>query len=272
MNDPDPLKLECLEGFDHGRFGVACRTIQVLLGYGYVDRAVECLRQFAVESRRRAATPQTPLVDVVPVRVANSLEQIGITTLAAFLRASDQQLWSVPNIGEGCIRLREQLRRELQTGELMAGEPVDDLSLDFLKDECPQEVLDFVERNRQVSSASVSVLDALKVIADRGAEAVSEIDSKIADLQAEIDQLKKMRSLLGGKTNPRERGEYKPMQLTDEHVETADKMHKVLTDARAALPPAQIASKIGQHFALVGRIAKADSRFMRYSDGRIGLA
>lgn len=265
MTDPDPLKLECLAGFDHGRFGVACRAMQVLLAYGYVDRAVDCLRQFAVQSRRQVATPQTPLVDVVPVRLANALEELGVTTLAAFLRCGDRQLEGVANVGSGAIRLREQLRSELLTGELRAGEEVDDLSFDFLTDEYPEEVLKFIERKTEVSATEVTVLDALKVIAERGSEAVEQIDVKIEQLQSEIDQLKKMRALLGPK-------ETRTLKLTAEHLKVADRIESVLKANAAAMMPKHLAAKCGLHYAIVGRIARADRRFMRYDDGRIGLA
>lgn len=121
MDNLNPNGLECLEDFDHGKFGVLARKLQLLLATGQTERAVEEVRQFALETRRRPATMQSQLVDVVPVRLANALHLIGVQTVAAFLRCTDAQLMGVPNVGELAVLIRERVARELATGRLLEG-------------------------------------------------------------------------------------------------------------------------------------------------------
>jgi hypothetical protein len=262
----DPLELECLQGFDHARFGVLARSLQVLLGHGAVDYAIDAVRQFAQATRRQPASLGSQLVDVLPVRIANALEEIGCTTAAAFLKLSDGEICSVPGLGEQTIAMREQLRLEIASGvrlEECGGD--EELEFDFLAD-CPREVLDYVEgRMSQSDTKEVSVLDALKVIAERGTEAVAAIDRKLIELEAEVASLKKMKAMLMPAT-PR-----KPARLADKYIPIADGMFEHLKGGVSAMP-GKIAVQVQSSAIIVGKIAKEDKRFMRYSDGRIGLA
>ena len=266
MDPKNPLELECLQGFDHSRFGVLARALQVLLGHGAVDYAVAAVRQFAQQTRRRVATPSSQLVDVISIRTANALEQIGCTTVAAFLMLQDAEVLAVPNVGERVLADREQLRRELAAGVRLEEYGSDeDLAFDFFAADVPRDVLDYVEGRMNQSLQNVSVMDALRVLAERGNEAAREIDVKIASLNAEIAQLKKMRSMLGVKAVR------KPTELSDKYKPIADAMAKVLVDGVSDMP-GKIAPKVNASPIIVGKIAKEDSRFMRCEDGRICLA
>jgi hypothetical protein len=264
--EPNPLDLECLRDFDHARFGVLARSLQVLLGRGALDYAIAAVREFARQTRRRVATPASQLVDVLPLRLANALETIGCTTLSAFLQLQDAEVLSTPNVDGGALVIREQLRRELAAGELLevcGGD--EELAFDFFADTVPQCVLDYVEGRMNQSVANVSVLDALKILSERGDEAVREIDSKIAALQSEMDQLNKMRSMLVPKAKRR-------FKLPEKYKPLSDAMAEMLRGEKESLRPKVLATRLKSSGIVIGKIAANDSRFMRYDDGRIGLA
>jgi hypothetical protein len=182
------------------------------------------------------------------------------------LKLRDAEILAVPNLGERVIEIREQLRRELAAGvrlEECGGD--EELEFDWLADDVPREVLDFVEgRMIQPEGKQVSVMDALKVISERGMEAAMEIDRKLIALEAEIASLKKMKAML---LPPAPR---KPMRLPESAAPVASAMLKALVGK--TLKPSEIASEVKSTAIMVGKIAKNDSRFMRYSDGRIGIA
>jgi len=264
--NPNPLDLECLRDFDHARFGVLARSLQILLAHGAMDYAIAAVRQFAVQTRRRVATPASQLVDVVPVRLANSLETIGCTTLSAFLKLRDVEVLSTPDVDVGALAIREQLRRELAAGRLLEACGGDEeLAFDFLADSVPHNVLDYVEGRMNQSVTNVSVLDALKVLSERGDEAVREIDSKIAALRSEMDQLNKMRSMLAPKVK-------RKMKLPEKYKPLSDAMAVLLRGEKESLRPKDLATRLKSSGIVIGKIAANDSRFMRYDDGRIGLA
>lgn len=260
------MELECLQGFDHARFGVLARSLQVLLGRGALDHAIFAVRQFAVQTRRRVATPASQLVDVVPVRLANALEEIGVTTVAAFLRMRDAELFSVANVADAALAVRERLRQELAAGKLLEACGGDEeLAFDWFADYVPRGVLDYVDGIMNQSTVNVSVMDALKVLSERGPEAVREIDTKLASLRVEIDQLKQMRSMLAPK-------EKRKMKLPDKYKQLGDAIAEMLKSEKEALRPKVIAARLHSSGIVVGKIAANDARFMRYDDGRIGLA
>jgi hypothetical protein len=263
--EPNPLDLECLRDFDHARFGVLARSLQVLLGRGALDYAIAAVREFARQTRRRVATSASQLVDVLPLRLANALETIGCTTLSAFLQLQDAEVLSTPNVDGGALVIREQLRRELAAGKLLESCVGEELAFDFFADTVPQCVLDYVEGRMNQSVANVSVLDALKVLSERGDEAVREIDSKIAALQSEMDQLNKMRSMLVPKVK-------RKIKLPEKYKPLSDAMAEMLRGEKESLRPKVLATRLKSSGIVIGKIAANDSRFMRYDDGRIGLA
>jgi uncharacterized small protein (DUF1192 family) len=255
--EPNPLDLECLRDFDHARFGVLARSLQVLLGRGALDYAIAAVREFARQTRRRVATPASQLVDVLPLRLANALETIGCTTLSAFLQLQDAEVLSTPNVDGGALVIREQLRRELAAGKLLESCVGEELAFDFFADTVPQCVLDYVEGRMNQSVANVSVLDALKILSERGDEAVREIDSKIAALQSEMDQLTKAK---------------RRFKLPEKYKPLSDAMAEMLRGEKESLRPKVLATRLKSSGIVIGKIAANDSRFMRYDDGRIGLA
>jgi hypothetical protein len=258
----NPLGLECLSGFDHQRFGVLARALQVLLAHGAIEYAVSSVRQFAAQTRSTPATQSSPLVEVVGVRLANAMEQVGCTTVGAFTRMADAEILSVPNVGEGAIAIRDRLRCELASGEL-ASQDFEELEFDFLDWRYPHEVLKFSEVAMSLGSANISVMDALKVLSKRREEGTREIDSQIARLESEINSLKQMRKLLGGKNK-------KAKSLSSDLQKVASRMADALVGK--AMKPGEIAGLLGSTAIQIGKIAANDARFKRNDDGRIVLA
>lgn len=263
----NPMDLECLRDFDHQRFGVLARALQVLLAHGALDYAIAAVRQFAAQTRRVPATRATQLIDVVGVRIANALEDIGCTTVGAFVRMCDGQILAVPNLGDGVVAIRDRLILELQRGELvedLCAGGAEGLEFDFLDAEVPRELVQFSEGVMSTGvSSNVSVFDALRVLSERREEAAREIEAKIIALEDEISSLKQMQKLLGGKTK-------KQRKLPGDLVKVAASMAEVLVGK--ALKPGEIAGMIGSTPIQIGKIAANDERFKRNSDGRIALA
>lgn len=272
MDARNPLDLECLKGFDHDRFGVLARSLQVLLAHGAMDYAIAAVRQFAVQTRLVPATMESQLVDVVGVRLANALEGVGCTTVAAFLHMADWAITRIPNVGEGAVATRDRLRAELGTGRVLEEWDSDGLEFDFLAAEFPREVIQFVERdmsagmNSSVSqpAGQLNVFEALKLLSNNRNAAAREIETRIVALEDEIDSLKAMLKLLGKKKAK----QAKPLAGDMARVATA--MLSLLVDK--AMKPGEIASEIGSTAIQVGKVAANDARFKRHADGRIALA
>lgn len=273
---PEP---DCLVGFDHARFGVLARSLQVLLAHNAVEHAHMAVRGFAQQAHKRKATRQSLLVDLMPLRYANALEDVGCVTLQAFLAMSNRDIECIPECGEWVISQRDRMRGLLQSGELyeVCGDD-EDLYYDFREgDKLPSSLQRFTEGARMSNGMgsisdrrNVSVMDALLVISERKDEACREIDAKLDALTKEIRELKQLKSMLVGKQT-------KVRALSDTHKVIADLMFKSLRTATSSLKPAEIANlvtspKQAVTAIIVGKIVKNDKRFVRWSDGRISLA
>lgn len=274
----DEQELDCLKGFDHARFGVLARTLQILFAYDQIEHACRAVRQFGQQTRKKVASPSSQLIDVIPVKIANALEECAeVTTVHAFLAMSEKQIRKIPSCGDGVVELQSSLRKELATGELMevcGGD--EELYFEFKpEDRLPVAVEEFVRSipmHSGVREQPISVMDALKVLAERGEEAAREIDVKIAEHKKQIAELKRMRSMLGGTKKQRAQ---KP--LSDELKRLGDSMHNILRGESVGLRPSVLASKLTTPKnrvapVQIGMVAARDSRFMRYDDGTIGLA
>lgn len=80
------------ETFDHQRWSVACREMQVRIVRGDTAKAHDVLDAFTRFTGYTKATLASSVGSVLPVRIANELEDAGYTKLQAIDRVSDAQL------------------------------------------------------------------------------------------------------------------------------------------------------------------------------------
>jgi hypothetical protein len=252
---------ELLLDWDRTAFGIACRKIEILLLHGENEKAIGVLRGVICRQSRALPTILSPLGDVLPLRIANLLEDGGYQTLWALQRATDAELLAVPNIGLCAVDL---IRKTVAC--VVAGRPLpaaDDLS--DLEPDWDLPVLFQTEGDRIVSQ----IEEALKVLLESGDGAVKEIDAKISRLTSEIENLKRMRKLLSPMA-PNSR--LKTHSAKADWAELSKTIAEVIRE-KGPLRAKEIGTLIGADYAHVGRIARQFPDVLtRTPDGLIALA
>lgn len=197
---------QLLDGFDHQRWSIACREMQIRLVRGDAITAHEVLDRFARFTGYTVATLQSATAAVLPMRVATSLEHAGYANLQSIDRASDHEiLRNTNNIGPSYLAEIRQCIDRVKRGEVLEQFEEDN---ELLDEAC------FIRRlpttcnchNNQVNmstatqSNSDQVLAALELLSSSPDTAAEVLDARISQLQAEVKRLRTMRKLLGKTT------------------------------------------------------------------------
>lgn len=243
------LSLEdLLAGWDRAAFGITMRTIEILILRGDHARAIDVLRSHIRCKSPAIPSMQSPLSDVLPIRIANILEDAGYTTLTACHHATDAQLLQLDNLGQTSLELIRETVRCVESDRTPPH--IDDLS--DLEPDWPAPTVDAGFHFQTEGERTVSKIEeALRVLLDSGETAIDEIDAKIVKLTGEIDNLKRMRKLLAPGTPSKAR--------TGPGKSDWAAMSQAIADVvreRGPLRAKAIAEIIGADYAHVGRITK----------------
>jgi hypothetical protein len=211
---------ELMARWNRDSFGVFCRTLEVLLIRGHNAAGKRLLQQFSGWTDPNPVSLASHVADVLPIRIANALESVGLLTLVASDKATDMELLRIDQIGVGgvqviraaCAAARAGQRLERYVLEHEASLAPDwevdrDLAIAMggsctcqgVESEEVTAGTEATERRAIVAADKTDIsgaLAALAVLMENPTAAVAQIDSEIESLNAEIDALKRQRDLL----------------------------------------------------------------------------
>jgi hypothetical protein len=245
--------------FDYQRWTIYCRMMLLRIARGEFEGAHAALRDFCRGPWKRIARVDSHIAAVLPVRIANALEDGGYDTIDSVRLEDDETLLELPNMGERTVReIRERIEQVL-TGNLLENYFDDELQVDW--DLClrvgPGGSAGVLDCTCHIEKAKpMSVLEKIAALSDP--KLVAEIDSEIAEHESAITKLRTARKMVCGSASRRAT---KPLDA--EKLALADKMVGVLQKAKQGLTPSELAKRAGTNHFLVGKIAKADTRFTR---------
>jgi len=276
--------------WDREAYLVVMRRIEILLLNNLQDKAVSVLRQFVGWSRPEAVSLASPVQDVLPVRVARSLEESGYDTLAAADGATDSELMALRNIGSKTIRLIRAAADAARCGQRLpeyisdrASElrPEFEIDWDYFQQFAPrwnELLLEFMKQQPQFESRktmSVSTetnppnpLATLLKSMEQPEATVAQIDKEITQKETELANLKRLRKLLVPASAPRSD---RPTRSTSDWTEFEQQIIAVVA-ASGPLRPKDIHQQTGLDTGHIGRIAKASALLTRLPDGKIAAA
>ena len=179
--------------------------------------------------------------------------------MSAVKHATDEELRSIPGIGQDTVRHIRQVFSRLDEGFLS---PFAD-DHDLLDEQC------FIDRNFLKSIKGVSpmatnseqVLQSLEILSSSSDTVVEVIDAKIAKLEAELEQLQRLRKL-SSPTTTRNRKPQKP------YVNSSME-NRIIECIRAdgPLQSSVLAGKLGTCLSVVGRVVAASGSLAK--DGKL---
>ena len=271
--------------WDRQAYLVVMRRIEILLMNNLQEKAVSVLRQFIAWSRPEPVSLSSPVGDVLPARIANSLEESGYDTLAAAAGATDSELLRLRIIGSTTVRLiraaadaarkGQRLPEYIQdrASELRPEFEIDwdyfqqfepqwnDLLLEYIDQSLPKESP--MEKTTAVSAETNSLNLLLKSI-ESPEQTIAQLDVEIIKRQADLDNLRRLRRVLAVQSKPKWEGTPKNSEESEQ---------KILA-AVAAEPKTckQIQAATGLDYAYVGRIAARSDKLTRLPDGKIAAA
>jgi hypothetical protein len=222
---------DLLKDWDRVAFGIACRKMEVLILKGQNTLAREVFESIMRRESRERPTIDSPVGFVLPVRLANPLENAGYKTLSAVRAAKDEDLLNLPNFGLSSVDLvRETIAAVIACKPLPEADDFTDLEPEWELDEaaiavgnacralpagdacraspvgddcraspiptCDSRHESPTNQNGEIKTMSMKLHAALNDLLEAGEEAVSEIDAKIEKLTKQIAQLKQVRKLL----------------------------------------------------------------------------
>lgn len=131
--------LEANERFDHVKYGVACREIQVMIVNGNHDAAMALLKRFIRECQIKKAKLDTPIALVAPPRISRPLFDRGIRTIGDIEKLEDADFLVMRNFGRKSLDACRRLVVEAKAGTLMIDPKAND------DDQCNDLELDYPE-------------------------------------------------------------------------------------------------------------------------------
>lgn len=214
---------ELLAQWDSARWSVACREMQIRIGHGCFEAAHRVLSHFCRDSQPDFATLDSHVATVLPVRIANMLEEAGFATLRAVDNELDATLMAISNFGNVSIGLCRKTIAAVRAGTVPEICPDDDYD-ELIDTEHSYHLRTFNNlthlrnsnqpREQRVMSTSERIKEAMSLLMSDTGQALAVINKEIDDHEAEITRLKQMRKFLGGEPTktykPREKGELTP--------------------------------------------------------------
>jgi hypothetical protein len=285
---------DLLKDWDRVAFGIACRKMEVLILKGQNTLAREVFESIMRRESRERPTIDSPVGFVLPVRLANPLDNAGYRTLSAVRAAKDEDLLNLPNFGLSSVDLvRETIAAVIACKPLPEAEDFTDLEPEWELDKAELAVGDAcraspiptcdsrhespTNQNGGIKTMSMKLHAALNDLLEAGEEAVSEIDAKIEKLTKQIAQLKQVRKLLDPTPvarNVRQHagsGESKQPYGGGKVDGAVDRICDLIA-TEGPLSCKEIGEKLDLDFAWVGRIVKrTPDRLVKLVDGAIDL-
>lgn len=217
---------ELLAQWDSARWSVACREMQIRIGRGCFEAAHRVLSHFCRDSQPDFATLDSHVATVLPVRIANALEEAGFATLRSVDNELDSSLMTIPNFGDVSIGLCRKTIAAVRAGTVPEICPDDDYD-ELIDSEHSYHLRTFNNfthlrnsvttnqpRGQRAMATSERIKEAMSLLMADPGEALNVINKEIGDHEAEITRLKQMRKFLGGEPvstrKTRESGELTP--------------------------------------------------------------
>jgi hypothetical protein len=248
--------------FDYQRWTITCRMMLMRIARGEYEGAHAALRCFCKQPWRVIATTKSPLAAVLPVRIANALEDSGYDDVDSIRLEDDPTLLEIANFGEQALRECRDVVDRVLAGTVLESYFEDELQTDW--DLCVQ-----LGPGGPIASGEciqckegkniVSVLEQLEQLSE--GKTLDLIDGEIAELSDKIDRLRSARRLLA-KLNgapTASRSSAKPKVNSND---LADAMLAILKEY-GPLKPSDLATRVGTTAITAGKISKADARFAR---------
>lgn len=270
-----------LENWDRSAFIAFMRRIEILLMQNLHHQAMQAFRMFVAWTRPEPPTMDSAVHDVLPLRIANKLEEYGYETLRAACMATPQELQRIDNVGEKSIEVIRIAARAAQQGkrlpEVVAQwaaelQPEFEIDWEYFAQFEPKwnSILTYINTDPErqtmsnVSTETAPLNNQLSILLksiESPEQTVAQIDAEIAKREAELGKLKKLRKLLGAK----------PTVGNSEAV--ADIEAKIVEAVKdGPLKPKDIKKLIRVDAAHIGRIVARSSLLVKLTDGRIKIA
>jgi hypothetical protein len=257
---------ELLAQWDSARWSVACREMQIRISRGAFEAAHRVLSHFCRDTQPDFATLDSHVASVLPVRIANILEEAGYTTLRSVDNELDATLLRIENFGEVSVNHCRKTIAAVRAGTVPEICPDDDYD-ELIDSEHSYHLRTFNNyrpsisqpTEQRVMAASDRIKEAMTILmADTGG-AIEILDKDIAHHEAEIVRLKSMRKLLGG-SEPKVRNS----ELTPRLAELEARAFEVVYLARGDTSVSDLAKRLGASVLAVG-MAVARSKRLRKS-------
>lgn len=285
---------ELLERWNRDGFGVFCRTLEVLLIRGHNAAAMRLLQSFSGWTDPNPVSLASHVADVLPIRIANALESVGVLTLGAADKATDLELLKIDQIGEygvqairaacAAARAGQRLERYVLEHEpsLAPDWEVDrDLAIAMCGGCTCQGVetgevtagTEVTKRRRIVATDKTDIsgaLAALAVLMENPTAAVAQIDAEIESLSAEIAALKRQRDLLMPPVR-KVRDASKTGRLTNNVPELIDKLVTALESAGESMRPKDLSERTGIPYCTIGKIVQQSEGRLKTTGKHVAL-
>ena len=217
---------ELLAQWDSARWSVACREMQIRIGHGCFEAAHRVLSHFCRDSQPDFATMDSHVATVLPVRIANAIEEAGFATLRSVDNELDSTLLAIPNFGDVSIGICRKTIAAVRAGTVPEICPDDDY--DELIDtehsyhlrtfnnftHLRNSVITNQPKEQRPMATSERIKEAMSLLMADPGEALAVVNKEIGHHESEIVLLKQMRKFLGGEPTKtrktRESGELTP--------------------------------------------------------------
>jgi hypothetical protein len=271
IDDLDP-------NWDREPFGLFARRLEILLMRGMIGVAHRALDGFICLDRPDPPSLGSSVVTVLPVRVADKLEQAGYLTVACLQAATDGELLAISTIGWKQLDLIRTVVRAVKTGEPLGRvvhkdepdlRPEWDIDWEYLavcdsqtrqcmcsqvdQPSCGdhQSNLGGKVRMNEFSGKLSAALDLL----DGDAEAsVQQIDSRIVALEANISKLRRLRAVLSPPP-PKAKGSTRiPLFVKEQADPLIDKLCAALVTSGRAMRPKELMAVTDIAYMTIGKL------------------
>jgi len=241
-----------LAEFDRVGFGLTMRKIEVLLLRDNPEKAVQCLWNFIAHKRLAMASMASHPAEVLPLKIANRLDDYGLQTLYAVAQCSDEEIAEVPEIGTHSVAKIRSVIDRVSRGVFRITPHAPELE--------PEWEVDIGVFKQEPEVTKISIKDALSVIlADREA-GISELDAEIAEAESHVAELREMRAMLTS-TTPEKRvlGQTKP---SEETMELEQKIFEYIK-INGPMTAKDTAAALQRHYVSIGNAVKFSARLRK---------
>lgn len=260
----DEYLRQCLQRYSRIDFGVMMRQVEIaLFVYSNVELAIRSLRHFAAKQPIGEVTIESWVIEALPMRMANFLEQAGYLNLHAVDKASDEDLLAIRGFGKSQLQFIRKALRMVKAGVYVKDQSEDeDLAPEWDFYENFREMVpdyqtkpcNFKGTGQVTANGKTDLAQALMLLMEHKDEAVAEIDQKIEELQSELSHLKSMKKMLGGTTLAK-------TSLAKPVDEAAESLIEKLLLVHGPLTCGEIGKQLEMHHVAVGHVVRRSKKF-----------